>query len=107
MLGSAVAQHVQTDFDHQVNFSQYKTYSSQEIKDRNPLWDSQIKNAVDAQLEATGRTQVDSGGDIAVVAIKTTRTQKTLQIFYTADSPPRSHCLPGRVFWLFYNARKT
>ncbi len=82
MLGSAVAQHVQTDFDHQVNFSQYKTYSWQEIKDRNPLWDSRIKNAVDAQLEAKGRTQVDSGGDIAVVAIKTTRTQKTLQTFY-------------------------
>jgi hypothetical protein len=82
MLGAAFAQHVQTDFDHQANFSQYKTYSWQEIKDQNPLWDSRIKNAVDAQLRAKGWTQVDSGGDVAVVAIKTTQTQRTLQTFY-------------------------
>jgi len=38
MLGVAFAQHVQTDFDHQANFSQYKTYSWQEIKPANSLW---------------------------------------------------------------------
>lgn len=27
MLGAAFAQHVETDFDHQAKFSQYKTYS--------------------------------------------------------------------------------
>lgn len=82
MLGAAFAQHVQTDFDHHANFSQYKTYSWQEIKDRNPLWDSRIKDAVDAQLAAKGWTQVASGGDMAIVAIKTTQTQRTLQTFY-------------------------
>lgn len=82
MLGSAFAQQVQTDFDHQANFSQYKTYSWQEIKDQNPLWDSRIKNVVDGQLAAKGWTPVDSGGDVAVVAIKTTQTQRTLQTFY-------------------------
>ena len=82
LLGSAVAQHVQTDFDHQANFSQYKTYSWQEIKPSNSLWDARIKNAVDAQLAAKGWTQVASGGDVAVVAIKTSQTQKTLQTFY-------------------------
>jgi hypothetical protein len=30
-LGAAFAQHVKTDFDHQANFSQYKTYSWQAI----------------------------------------------------------------------------
>ena len=29
MLGAAFAQQVKTDFDHQANFSQYKTYSWQ------------------------------------------------------------------------------
>jgi hypothetical protein len=82
LLGSAFAQHVQTDFDHQANFSQYKTYSWQEIKPPNSLWDARIKNAVDAQLAAKGWTQVASGGDVAVVAIKTSQTQKTLQTFY-------------------------
>src|ERR1700745_3874649 len=82
MLGASFAQHVQTDFDHQANFSQYKTYSWQEIQPPNSLWDARIKNAVDAQLAAKGWTQVDSGGDVAIVAIKTTQTQRTLQTFY-------------------------
>src|SRR5712672_930418 len=82
LLGSAFAQKVQTDFDHQANFSQYKTYSWQTIKDPNSLWDARIKNAVDAQLAAKGWTQVDSGGDVAIVAIKTTQTQRSLQTFY-------------------------
>jgi len=81
-LGAAFAQHVKTDFDHQANFSQYKTYSWQEIKPANSLWDARIKNAVDAQLTAKGWTQVDSGGDVAIVAIKTTKTERTLQTFY-------------------------
>ena len=82
MLGVAFAQHVKTDFDHHANFSQYKTYSWQEIKPANSLWDARIKNAVDAQLAAKGWTQVDSGGDVAIVAIKTTHKQRTLQTFY-------------------------
>ena len=82
MLGAAFAQQVKTDFDHQANFSQYKTYSWQEIKPANSLWDARIKNAVDAQLAAKGWTQLDNGGDVAIVAIKTTQTQRTLQTFY-------------------------
>src|SRR6202795_3099772 len=81
-LSTVLAQNVRTDFDHQANFSQYKTYSWQEIKPANSLWDARIKNAVDAQLAAKGWTQVDSGGDVAIVAIKTTQTQRTLQTFY-------------------------
>jgi hypothetical protein len=81
-LTPVFAQHVETDFDHQANFSQYKTYSWEEIKPANSLWDSRIKNAVDGQLSAKGWTQVASGGDVAVVAIKTTQTQRTLQTFY-------------------------
>jgi Domain of unknown function (DUF4136) len=82
MVGAAFAQHVETDFDHQANFAQYKTYSWQEIKPGNSLWDARIKSAVDAQLAAKGWTKVDTGGNVAVVAIKTTQTQRTLQTFY-------------------------
>jgi hypothetical protein len=82
VLGTAFAQHVQTDFDHQANFTQYKTYSWQEIKPTNSLWDARIKNAVDAQLTAKGWTQVDSGGDVSIIAMKTTQTQRTLQTLY-------------------------
>jgi hypothetical protein len=82
MLGSAFAQQVKTDFDHQANFSQYKTYSWQEIKAADSLWDPRIKSAVDAQLAAKGWTQVDSGGDVAIVAMATSHTERTLQTFY-------------------------
>jgi hypothetical protein len=82
MLGAAFAQHVETDFDHQANFSQYKTYSWQAIKPGDSLWDARIKSAVDTQLAAKGWTQVDSGGDVSIVAIKTTQTQRSLQTFY-------------------------
>ena len=81
-LTAGFAQDVQTDFDHQANFAQYKTYSWQEIKPRASLWDSRIKNAVNAQLEAKGLTQVAEDGNIAIVAIKTSKTQRTLQTFY-------------------------
>jgi len=82
MLATSVAQQVKTDFDHQANFSQYKTYSWQEIKPANSLWDARIKSVVDAQLAAKGWTQVDSGGDVSIVAIATSQTERTLQTFY-------------------------
>src|ERR1700683_1356680 len=82
MLPTVSAQQVKIDFDHQADFSRYKTYSWQEIKPENSLWDARIKSAVDSELAAKGWTQVASGGDVAIVAIKTTQTQRTLQTFY-------------------------
>jgi hypothetical protein len=82
VLGTAFAQQVKTDFDHRTNFSQYKTYSWQQIKSANSLWDARIKDAVDAQLAAKGWNRVDNGGDVAIVAIATTQTQRSLQTFY-------------------------
>jgi len=82
VMGAAFAQQVKTDFDHQANFSQYKTYSWQDIKPANSLWDARIKSAVDAQLAAKGWNQVDNGGDVAIVAIATSHTERTLQTFY-------------------------
>ena len=76
------AQHVQTDFDHQANFAQYKTYSWQEIQPGDSLSDSRIKNAVNVQLETKRLTQVADHGDIAIVAIKTSQKPKTLQTSY-------------------------
>ena len=82
MLGTAVAQQVKTDFDHPANFSRYKTYSWQEIKPANSLWDARIKSAANAQLAAKGWIQVDSGGNVSMVAIATSQMERTLQTFY-------------------------
>lgn len=81
-LGTVFAQQVKTDFDHQANFAKYKTYSWQDVKVKNPLWNDRITNAVDAQLKAKGLVRVDNGGDVAIVAIATTQTERTLNTFY-------------------------
>jgi hypothetical protein len=50
LLGYALGQNVQTDFDHQAKFSQYKSFSWAVVKAADSLWETRIKNAVSAQL---------------------------------------------------------
>ena len=80
--GMLSAQQVKTDYDRSADFSQYKTYSWEHIKTQDPLYEDRIKNSVNAALAAKGWTQVDSGGDVSVVAMEITRNQQTLNTFY-------------------------
>jgi hypothetical protein len=80
--GKASAQQVKTDYDRSANFAQYKTYSWEHVKTQDPLDVDRIKAAVNSALAAKGWTQVDSGGDVSVVAIEMTRDQQTLNTFY-------------------------
>ncbi len=76
------AQEVKTDYDRSANFAQYKTYSWEHVKTKDPLDVDRIKNAVNAALTAKGLTQVDSGGDVSIIAIQMTQDQQTLNTFY-------------------------
>ena len=80
--GRSSAQQVKTDYDRAANFGQYKTYSWEQVKTKNALDVDRIKSAVNAVLAAKGWTQVDSGGDVSVIAIETTQNQQTLNTFY-------------------------
>jgi hypothetical protein len=80
--GKLSAGSVKTDYDRNANFGQYKTYSWEQVKTRDPLNVERIKNAVNASLAAKGWTQVDSGGDVSVVAVEITRNQQTLNTYY-------------------------
>jgi hypothetical protein len=73
---------VKTDYDRNANFSQYKTYSWQQVKTKDALDVDRIKSSVNASLAAKGWTQVDSGGDISVVAMEITHNQQTLNTLY-------------------------
>jgi hypothetical protein len=73
---------VKTDYDHSANFASYKTYSWIKVQSGNSLRDSRIKQDVDAQLDAKGWTKVDSNGDAAVSAFRSTQDQQTLETFY-------------------------
>ena len=79
---SLSAQQVKTDYDHSANFSQYKTYSWVQVKTSNSLWDSRVKADVNSALVAKGLSEVPTGGDLAVVASRTSQDQQTLNTFY-------------------------
>ena len=80
--GMASAQQVKTDYDRSANFALYKTYSWEHVETKDPLNVDRIKHAVNAVLAARGWTMVDSGADVAVVAMEITRDQQTLNTFY-------------------------
>jgi hypothetical protein len=80
--GRSSAQQVKTDYDRSANFAQYKTYSWEQVQTKDALDIDRIKAAVNAALTAKGWTQVDSGGDVSIVAMEITRNQQTLNTFY-------------------------
>jgi Domain of unknown function (DUF4136) len=80
--GKSSAQQVKTDYDRGTDFGQYKTYSWEHVKTKDALDVDRIKSAVNAALAAKGWTQVDSGGDVSIVAMEITRNQQTLNTFY-------------------------
>ena len=82
LAGIASAQQVKTDYDRSANFAQYKTYSWEHVKTQDALNVDRIKSAVNTALAAKGLTQVDSGGEISVVAVEMTQNQQTLNTFY-------------------------
>jgi len=79
---TGLAQQVKTDYDRSTDFRQYTTYSWEKVQTQDPLWVGRIKDAVNAALRAKGWTQVESGGQVAIVAMETTKNQQTLNTFY-------------------------
>jgi hypothetical protein len=79
---ASIAQQVKTDYDRDADFGHYRTYSWEKVQTQDSLWVERIKQAVNSALAAKGWTQVDSGGDVAVVAMETTQSQQTLNTFY-------------------------
>src|ERR1700756_1100778 len=82
LTGMVSAQQVKTDYDRSANFAQYKTYSWAQVKTKDALDVDRIKAAVNAALAAKGWTQVDSGGDVSIMAMEITQNQQTLNTFY-------------------------
>ena len=80
--GKSSAQDVKTDYDRKADFGKYKTYSWEQVKTKNPLDADRIKNDVNAVLAGKGWTQVNSGGDVSIVAMEITKNQQTLNTYY-------------------------
>lgn len=82
LVTSSFAQQVRTDYDRDADFRQYKTYSWAHVQTQDELLVDRIKAAVNADSTAKGFLQLESGGDIPVMAMETTQTQQTLNTFY-------------------------
>jgi hypothetical protein len=78
----AFADQIRVDYDHSVNFGSYHTYSWLKVETSNPFLDTRVKDAVNQELAAKGWTEVPSGGDVALVAVQTTRTKREVNTFY-------------------------
>src|SRR5215469_12652526 len=79
---ASVAEEVKTDYDRNADFSRYKTYSWGNVHTEDTLWVDRIKAAVNTALAAKGWTEVESGGDISIVAIEINRDHETLSTYY-------------------------
>jgi hypothetical protein len=78
----ALAQKVETDYDHSVNFSQYHTYSWGNVRSTDSFFEQRIRDAVDHELQAKGWQLVPAGGDVTLTAVAIKRNQAEYTTFY-------------------------
>lgn len=82
LVATAASARITTDYNHNVNFTQYKTYSWAAVKTPDSLWDQRVKDAVNSELAARGWTMVPSGGEVSVTARDAIHNQQELNTFY-------------------------
>ncbi|HTF65398.1 MAG TPA: DUF4136 domain-containing protein [Edaphobacter sp.] len=84
---AALAQKVETDYDHTANFTQYHTYSWGHVHATDPLFEPRIREAVNRDLQAKGWQQVPSGGDATVTAVLVKTNKAEYNTFYDGLGP--------------------
>jgi hypothetical protein len=69
------AQDARIDYDHQVNFANFHSYSWQDTRTDDQLVESSLTAAVDQTLQSKGWRRVDSGGDVILAAVDNAHSQ--------------------------------
>ena len=82
LASASFAQQVKTDYDRSTDFSQYRTYSWEEVHTEDALWVDRIKAAVNSALVAKGWSQVETGGNVCIMAMGMTQSRRTLNTYY-------------------------
>jgi len=80
--GALPAQDIRMDYAHGTDFSHYKTYSWVQVNTSASIWDARVKSAVNSTLAAKGLKEISSGGDLAIVANRTSQEKQTLDTLY-------------------------
>jgi len=84
VAGNAFGRKVKVDYDHDKNFSKYRTFVwIQEPEPKNPFMRQRIINAVNRQLRLKGLEPDDSGADLEIKATSTTEQVQILNTFYS------------------------
>jgi Domain of unknown function (DUF4136) len=78
----ALAQKVETDYDHSVNFNQYHTYSWGHVHSADPFFEQRIRDAVDHELQEKGWQMEPAGGDFTLTAVAIKKNQAEYTTFY-------------------------
>lgn len=73
---------VQVDYDHTVDFSQFRTFSFADVQTDNPFFEQRIKEAVTHDLEVRGLQLVPSNGDLQITAVGAVQNRQEYQTFY-------------------------
>ncbi len=77
-----LAGQVKTDYDRNVDFGRYRTYSWKNVHTQDPLLVDRIKAAVNSALAAKGLTEVESDSDLCIMAMEMTNEHRTLNTYY-------------------------
>lgn len=76
---------ISTDYDHNTNFSQFKTFSFGHVTTDNPLYEQRIRDEVSKDLQGKGLQPAQGGGDLVVTAVGAVHNRREYQTFY--DNP--------------------
>lgn len=79
----AASDHVKTDYNHQIDFSRFHTYSWGTVKVSDALDEARIKHAVDERLQKDGWEMVPSGGQVTIMAHDRIHTEQEAENYYS------------------------
>jgi len=81
--GILVLAETKTDYNHHADFTKYHSFSWIKAQTENPLWTDRITTAINSELTGKGWSQAPSGGDVSIAAYGGTRTEQSLETWYS------------------------
>lgn len=85
--GVAAAASVYTDYNHNIDFRQYRTFSIYRVHSGDPLMEGRLRDDISASLRERGWQEVPQGGDVAITAISNVRNTQEYTTFYNGLGP--------------------
>ena len=81
---SLVAQTVNIDYDHTVNFAKFKTYTWAKVHAADPTVEQRITIAVNRDMSGRYMTEASKGGDVTITVVEATQDKQEFTDFYNS-----------------------